>query len=437
MNDSYQSWGRYPRVNQEAHPVFWREDSLPDTGEMSLLPQGLARSYGDVCLNNDNCIIPTRSLNHFIEFDTEKGILTCEAGVSLAEIMRLAVPNGWFLPVTPGTKFVTVGGAIANDVHGKNHHVSGTFGNHVQSFQLLRSKGERLHCSPESNPEMFAATIGGLGLTGLIMTATVQLIPIKNNRIRLVSVKFSCLDEFFELSSRFEKEYDYTVAWIDSMAGGKFLGRGLFMAGNHAGDEGGTDLSLPPEKGLPVPLDFPEFALNNLSIKLFNTAYYAKQMKREKSGFADFNSFFYPLDSVLDWNRIYGKRGMLQYQCLVPYDDTSIIRSILRTISDSGQGSFLAVMKIMGDISSPGILSFSGPGVTLALDFPVTEKVMSLFKSLDSIVRKAGGRLYSAKDACMTAEDFKAYYPNWQKLCEYTDPRFSSSFWRRVTGRAE
>lgn len=421
-------------MSQDSQPLFWRGDSFPDTGSKSIIPHGLGRSYGDVCLNDGNTVVPTRALRHFISFDSDSGLLTCESGVSLADIISLVVPHGWFLPVTPGTKFITVGGAIANDVHGKNHHVAGTFGNHVKSFVLLRSDGLRLRCSPEENAELFAATIGGMGLTGIILQATIQLIPIKNNRISVTSVKFNSLDEFFNLSARFEKDYAYTVSWIDCMAKGKSLGRGHFMAGNHAGEEAGADLSVPPDKGIPVPIDFPEFVLNNLSIKLFNTAYYNRQLKHEKTFLSDFNSFFYPLDSVLDWNRIYGKRGLVQYQCLVPNQDTSVIRSILKSISDSGQGSFLAVMKIMGDIPSPGIISFSGPGITLALDFPVTEKVLALLKKLDNIVRDAGGRLYSAKDACMAPEDFKCFYPDWERLAKYIDPKCSSSFWRRVTG---
>ncbi|MCK5127201.1 MAG: FAD-binding oxidoreductase [candidate division Zixibacteria bacterium] len=433
----YYSWGRYPKVSQKSSPIFWRGDSIPIIKGVSLIPHGLGRSYGDICLNDGNYIIPTRALNHFIDFNPENGRLTCEAGVSLAEIIALAVPHGWFLPVTPGTKFVTVGGAIANDVHGKNHHIAGTFGNHVLDFELLRSNGERFNCSLESNPDLFKAAIGGMGLTGLITKASIQLIPIQNNLIQTETIKFKNLDAFFELSATYGKKYAYTVAWIDSMASGKSLGRGHFIAGKHAGEEFGNNLQAPPEKAIPVPIDFPEFVLNNLSIKAFNLLYYNKQLKKRSSGSTDFNTFFYPLDSIMDWNKVYGKRGMLQYQCLVPYEDREVIRSILKTISDSGQGSFLAVMKIMGDIPSPGMISFSGPGITLALDFPVTKKVFSLFLTLDKIVRAAGGRLYSAKDACMSADDFKAYYPAWKEFEKYIDPKFSSSFWRRVTGEVK
>ena len=434
VSDLYQSWGKYPKAEQEAHPLLWRTDNLPTLNKKTLLPHGLGRSYGDVCLNDGQTIIPTRFLNRFISFDTTTGLLRCEAGVSLAEIISLSVPLGWFLPVTPGTKFVTVGGAIANDVHGKNHHVAGTFGRHVPTFELLRSTGERLECSTEKNAELYRATIGGMGLTGIITWADIQLIPIHNNRIAVTTDKFGGLDDFFALSATYEKGCDYTVAWIDSMAKGKSLGRGLFMAGNHAPAEAGKNFGAPANKALPMPIDFPEFVLNNTSIKLFNTLYYHKQLRKHSTRFADFNSFFYPLDGIMDWNRAYGKRGLLQYQCLVPHDDPSIIRSILKTISDSGQGSFLAVMKIMGDKPSPGMISFSGRGVTLALDFPVGPKVFALFTVLDKIVRESGGRLYSAKDACMTASDFKAFYPNWKEFSTYIDPKFSSSFWRRVMG---
>jgi len=426
-------------VQQQTHPVNWRDEQLNIAGfDSSVLPYGLGRSYGDVCLNDGGRLLCTRRMNRFMSFDSETGLLCCESGVSLAEILEFCVPRGWFLAVTPGTKHVTVGGAIANDVHGKNHHVAGTFGSHVTRFELLRSDGERMVCSPESKPLFFSATIGGMGLTGLITWAEIQLIPIKNPFFSVHTTKFGHLDEFFELSERFEQSHSYTVSWVDCLARGKHLGRGLFMAGNHAGEEAAGRKVPNRSGGIPVPVDFPEFALNGLTVRAFNTLYYNRQFRRESDTTVHYNPFFYPLDALQGWNRIYGKRGFLQYQCVVPHDDAAPIRGILERIARSGQGSFLAVLKVMGKVKSPGQMSFPKPGVTLALDFPIRgESTFQLFRELDDVVRGAGGRLYSAKDACMSAADYQAYYPQWENFSRFIDPAFSSSFWRRVMGTVE
>jgi len=434
---TYQSWGRYPAVEQKIHSgPRWRSESLDVRKlEGTVLPHGLGRSYGDVCLNDGNWIIPTRPLDRFISFDTQKGLLRCEAGVSLAEILQVIVPRGWFLAVTPGTKFVTVGGAIANDVHGKNHHRAGTFGCHVTQLELLRSDGQRLLCSRDSQRDLFSATVGGMGLTGLITWAEIRLTPIKSRRIDQKATKFSSLDDFFKLSAESEQQYAYTVAWIDCQSSGHNLGRGIFYAGNHC--ESGTLSATDKSSGLAVPFDFPGFALNGLSIRAFNWLYYHKQTRAVIENAVDYEPFFYPLDAVADWNRIYGKRGFFQYQCVVPQKDGAPIRDILTAIAKSGQGSFLAVLKVMGDKPSPGMMSFPRAGVTLALDFPNKgARTQELFARLDTIVREAGGRLYSAKDACMTAANFQRYYPDWTEFAKHIDPRFSSSFWRRVTGRS-
>lgn len=430
----YESWGRYPRVQQQVHHALtWRNDELRVRKlDGSVLPYGLGRSYGDVCLNDSNYIVPTRNLNRFISFDTDHGLLKCEAGVSLEEILRLIVPRGWFLSVTPGTKYVTVGGAIANDVHGKNHHLAGTFGRHVTQFELVRSDGSRTICSPSRNEKLFAATIGGMGLTGIITWAEIELTPIKSRLIQQTATKFGGLDEFFELSAQSEKECEYTVAWIDCLKSGRKLGRGIFYAGNHA--EVGELRASKAGGGPPVPIDFPGFALNSLSVRAFNWLYYHKQLSGVVKNAVDYEPFFYPLDAVQDWNRIYGKRGFFQYQSVVPVDDGRPIRDMLQTIAESGQGSFLAVLKVMGDVKSPGMISFPKPGVTLALDFPNKgDRTERLFDRLDGIVRESSGRLYSAKDACMKSSDFKRYYPNWEAFAKQIDPKFSSSFWRRVT----
>lgn len=431
----YQSWGRYPKTVQRAcPPLLWRSESLPlPQDKESVLPFGLGRSYGDVCLNDLGRVIPTRWLNRFIHFDQSSGVLRCEAGVSLAAILELIVPLAWFLPVTPGTKYVTVGGAIANDVHGKNHHKAGTFGSHVPRFELLRSNGDRFECSKESNAEYYSATIGGMGLTGIITWADIQLLPIRNRFVDEKSIKYRTLDEFFDLSDANGADHAYTVAWIDSLARGRKLGRGIFMCGNHNADRE-RSRAKSTKGGLPVPVDFPSFTLNNFTIGAFNKLYYARQFRREVNHVVDYEPFFYPLDAVRDWNRIYGKRGFLQYQAVVPRDDDRVVRDMLKRIADSGVGSFLTVLKVMGDIPSPGMMSFPKKGVTLALDFPIkSETTFALFRELDAIVRDSGGRLYSAKDACMTAEEYQRYYPQWRDFEQYIDPRFSSSFWRRVT----
>ena len=432
----YTSWGRFPRVSQKARFVHWPGAlDLPAQAE-TVLPYGLGRSYGDCCLNGGASILVTQGLNRFIAFDAQSGVLRCEAGVSLAEILRVFVPRGWFLPVTPGTKFVTVGGAIANDVHGKNHHRAGTFGRHVLGFSLLRSDGRRVICTPAKEAELFSATIGGLGLTGLIEWAEIQLKPVKSAFIEMESVKCAGLDEFFEVSGSSDRDFEYTVAWIDCLARGSAMGRAIFMRGNHAEAPGGRKLRTPRESLFTVPFDFPALALNRLSIGLFNTLYYNKQRRKIVKSLVHYNPFFYPLDAVLEWNRIYGKRGFLQYQCVVPQDgNNAAIRRVLGAIVDSGRASFLAVIKEFGSIKSPGMLSFPRPGVTICLDFPFQgQATMELFARLDRMVCEAGGAMYPAKDACMSAESFAKYYPRLEEFRRYVDPRFSSSFWRRVTG---
>ncbi len=430
-----ESWGRYPKVKpQRVVPVYWL-DELPDlsTYETSVLPFACGRSYGDSCLNEDGVTLDVSHLNRFMAFDEQAGILRCEAGVTLAGILELVVPRGWFLPVTPGTKFVSVGGAIANDVHGKNHHKAGTFGCHITQFELLRSTGERLLCSPDENSELFRATIGGLGLTGVVLWAEIRLKPIVNSLIDMERIRYRSLRDFMELSAESDQDYEYTVAWVDCLATGSQLGRGLFMRGNH--DQTRANHSLPKKIPLTVPVDFPPFVLNTLSIKAFNEVYYHAQRGERVQKLEQYEPFFYPLDAIYHWNRMYGKRGFLQYQCVVPLEDGyAVMSDILRSISRSGEGSFLTVLKRFGDVPSPGMLSFPRPGLTLALDFPYNgRKTLRLFDTLDHIVRQSGGSVYPAKDAHMTAESFQAYYPHWKTFVPYIDPRFSSSFWRRVT----
>lgn len=432
---TYESWGKYPKSEPAGvEQIYWRCRPLAlDRFERPVLPYGLGRSYGDCCLNDDGILIDVSGLDRFIAFDRHRGILRCEAGVTLEEVLELIVPHGWFLPVTPGTKHVTIGGAIANDVHGKNHHNAGTFGRHVSAFELERSNGERLICSPTRNTELFEATIGGLGLTGLILWAEFSLKRITTPMIDMERIRFGALDEFFDLSARSDQKYEYTVAWIDCLAQGHTLGRGVFMRGNHA--EGSDALETDGNTMLSVPFDFPSFALNPMTMRAFNTVYYHSQLRRSVRRRVHYEPFFYPLDAVRDWNRIYGKRGFFQYQCVVPKDgDGAAIREIIARIARYGAASFLAVLKEFGDVPSPGMLSFPRSGVTLALDFPNNGvQTLSLFDELDELVLEAGGAVYPAKDARMSAESFQAFFPEWQAFSEYVDPNFSSSFWRRVS----
>ncbi|HPE72423.1 MAG TPA: FAD-binding oxidoreductase [Candidatus Competibacter sp.] len=426
------SWGRYPHTRQTMIRCHDRHAVLPAT-ERLLLPFGNGRSYGDSCLNDGGTLLHARGLDRFVAFNPQAGVLHCEAGVLLSEILELVVPQGWFLPVTPGTQFVTVGGAIANDVHGKNHHRAGTFGAQVRAFELLRSDGSRRRCSPTENPDWFTATVGGLGLTGLIVWAEIQLRRIANSWITSETIRFHDLDEFFAMSAASDRDYEYTVAWLDCSSGGAALGRGLFIRGNHAP---ALCAARPrPSAGrLNVPFVPPFSLINRWSLRAFNTVYYHRQWGDAVRRIMHYAPFFYPLDRVRAWNRIYGRSGFLQYQCAIPTAlGHAAIREVLERIARSGTGSVLAVLKIFGAVPAVGWLSFPRPGVTLALDFPNRgPATFKLLDALDAVVATAGGAVYPAKDARMSGARFREFFPQWHHFSEYIDPQFSSSFWRRV-----
>ncbi len=428
------SWGRVLQSDYEVLSLDNRFSLIPlfPPDIPHILPYGNGRSYGDSCLNVGGGLLRTHSLDRFIHLDPVTGVLVCESGVLLDEILRLVVPKGWFLSVTPGTRYVSVGGAIANDVHGKNHHIAGTFGCHVRRFELLRSDGQRLHCSSDENEGWYAATIGGLGLTGVITWAEIQLRRIRNPWIDTETIRFANLDEFFALSVESDRDYEYTVSWIDCSGGGKRMGRGLFMRGNHAPAKPEPENYRSRTRTFPV--DPPFSLVNPFSNKVFNTLYYNKQRAKQLRQKQHYEPFFYPLDGILEWNRIYGSRGFYQYQCVLPTDQMlKATHALLSEIGASGLGSFLSVLKVFGTVKSPGMLSFPMPGVTLALDFPNKEpRLQVLFDRLDAIVSSAGGRLYPAKDGRMSGKLFRAGYPNWEQFSDFIDPRFSSSFWRRV-----
>jgi len=425
------SWGRYPKLTaRKALRLADRRAALPLEPDAAHLPYGNGRSYGDVCLNQDGVLFDMRGLDRFIAFDPVSGLVTCEAGVRLADVINVALPRGWFLPVTPGTKFVTVGGAIANDVHGKNHHRFGNFGNHVLSFELLRSDGGRFNCMPNVNGELFAATIGGLGLTGVIAQATLQLRPVTSPFVTGETIKFGHLDEFFALSEQSDKDFEYTVAWVDCVSGGKGLGRGHFMRGNHTFRYG----AKADRKPVGMPLMPPFSLVNKFSLKPFNALYYHRQIKKRAARLWHYDPFFYPLDGIRDWNRLYGPEGFVQYQCVIPRAaQRDGIAALLQEIARSGLGSFLSVLKLFGDKPSPGLMSFPMPGATLALDFPLMGgKTLALLARLDAVVAEAGGRVYPAKDARMPGSLFRQSFPQLERFQDFVDPAFSSSFWRRV-----
>lgn len=429
-----ESWGRYFHYQQKVHAVAWRDELFPS--DKTVLPYGLGRSYGDSCLNDNGVLLSSQWLDHFISFDPVTGKLCCEAGVSLKAILELTVPRGWFLPVTPGTKFVTVGGAIANDVHGKNHNKVGTFGCHVQRLELVRSNGEKLLCSPQQNSDWFAATIGGLGLTGIILWAELQLIPVANAFIEEESFQCQNLDEMLLLFQQSEQDYQYTVAWIDCLAKGKQLGRGIFTRGNHCRNQ-----TLPkmhtPRNVKSVPFVFPPGCLNRFSVGAFNQMYYRKLCGIQKSSRMDYDRFFYPLDAIHHWNRLYGPKGFIQYQCVLVEDALPAMKELLQRIAHSGQPSPLNVLKEFGEVHSPGLLSFPRKGLTLALDFPNRgDKTLKLCRELDEVVSRAKGALYPAKDSRMSADMFESSFPRLEEFKAYVDPKFSSSFWRRVQSKS-
>ncbi len=444
------SWGRYPKSQQYIRKVSWR-DQLSDAVSLAkdsggALAYGRGRSYGDACLNSTGELVDVSSVDRVISFDRERGILTAEAGITLRQILEVIVPAGWFLPVTPGTSWVTLGGAIANDVHGKNHHGAGTFGCHVLGIELLRAGQietvSRNTSSTSTQPSLFNATIAGLGLTGIITTATIQLLPISSHRIVGESIRFESLDEFLELSSSSDTEFAYTVAWLDCLWSGGV--RGHFMRGNHEEcvpnpDTGESRRKItdwtPKWELLGVPLDVPNIFVKPWTMHCFNFAYYNRQRAQSVSIHQAFESFFYPLDAVSGWNKLYGARGFFQFQCVVPHAAGEPgIRAVIDCARKSGAGSFLAVLKEFGGIPSPGMLSFPRSGYTLCLDFANQgAETIALMQRLEAITMEHGGALYPAKDALMSAAAFKKSFPRLDEFAKFIEPGFTSDFWRRVT----
>ncbi|WP_353236181.1 FAD-binding oxidoreductase [Diaphorobacter ruginosibacter] len=426
------SWGRLGKPEHRLVPLaHGRDVGSSIAGSTPAIAFGNGRSYGDVCLNPGGTLWMTRGLDHLLDFDPSTGLLKCEAGVLLRDIQRLLAPRGWMLPVTPGTQLVTVGGAIANDVHGKNHHVFGSFGDSVRHIRLIRSDGEIVECGPDLRADWFAATVGGLGLTGIIAEAWIQLRPVEGPWMDTESIPYSDVSEFLSLSDRSEQEWEHTVSWIDCIGGS--AGRGIFMRANHSSLKNAQELDKGSRR---MPVEPPISLVNNWSLRVFNALYFHANKWKSGPGVAHYEKFFYPLDNLLEWNKMYGPRGFYQYQCVIPRaSGQDAVERMLREISRSAEGSFLAVLKTFGDRPAPGMLSFPMPGITLALDFPNRGvRTEALFRRLDSIVREAGGRIYMAKDARMPRDIFEAGYPRFREFLAFRDKGISSAMSRRLMG---
>lgn len=440
-------WGRYPSVNTivnrpESRASLWQ--TIEQAGEYDLLARGKGRSYGDAAEAASGQTILMEKLNRFCAFDSDTGTLRLEPGVTIAEIIKTFIPKGWFCPVVPGTKFVTVGGAIAADIHGKNHHRDGSFSAFVKRFWLLTAGGEIIECSRRQNTDVFWATIGGMGLTGIIVEAELALSPIETSYISYKSIRANNLTELMGLFDEHEEKHHFSVAWIDCLAQKNSLGRGVLLLGDHAKlsslpqELRNAPLSLKPDKQVTVPFDMPESLLNRYTMSTFNSLFYAVKTNQEK--IADYDSYFFPLDVIGSWNRMYGKAGFIQYQCVIPPQASKqALTEILNACSQKGWGSFLAVLKRFGSKACPSNQSLSFPiaGYTLTLDFPVKEGLAAFTDELDQIVVSYGGRVYLAKDACLTPETFRTMYPNfeiWRQVKHKIDPRnlFTSALSKRL-----
>ena len=427
-------WGRHPRALCHLYrPERVKEliHTLQAEEPHGFLPRGLGRAYGDAALNSDGALVLMERLDRMLAFDGETGVLRCEGGVSLADLIHTFLPRGWFLSVTPGTKFCTVGACVACDVHGKNHHHEGSFASFVRSLNLLLPSGEVVRCSREERPELFYATVGGMGLTGIVLEVELQLRRVDSAYIVVDYVRTRDLEETLQTFHERDAHYLYSVAWLDCVASGKGFGRGVLMFGRHAKPEEvpasrrADPLSIRPRRQEGMPVDLPEFLLNAVSLRTFNAAYYTTHLTRA-GVVTDYDTYFYPLDSILQWNRAYGKRGFVQWQCVLPYEQgIENLTRILEAAQRRRTYPFLSVLKRMGEPSG-GLLSFPMPGYTLAVDFPVRNGLFEVLEELDRIVVEAGGRLYLAKDARMSAETLLMTYPRlkeWREVKAQVDPQ--------------
>ena len=436
-------WGRYPVQRCELERPERHAELTARSA--SVIARGQGRSYGDAALNEGGRIVLTERINRFAAFDTTQGIISAEAGVTLAELLAVSVPRGWFPSVTPGTQYVSLGGCIAADVHGKNHHHDGAFSRSVREFELVSADGKRLRCSPRENADAFWATVGGMGLTGIVGDVEMQLRSIDSAYINARHTAAKDLEQAFRFLQDAEHDARYTVAWIDLTSRGAALGRSVVMAGDHAAADAlprrlrTAPLLLKPRGVRDVPFDMPGWLLNPLTIRAFNALYYRVAGRKRAPFVTDYQTFFYPLDALGNWNRLYGRRGFLQYQCVVPtVTALAALQQLLEALAASGHPAFLGVLKRLGE-EGAGQLSFPMAGYTLAMDLPMTgPALLKLLEELDAIVLRHGGRVYLAKDARLAAPSFRAMYPRleaWWPIKQALDPDgvFSSSLSRRLS----
>jgi decaprenylphospho-beta-D-ribofuranose 2-oxidase len=423
------NWGNYPMVETDEHSFTLTgqlSDQLKTTKDV--IARGNGRCYGDASLAAKT--ISTLRFDKILSFDATAGELECQSGLTLDAVLELVVPRGWFLPVTPGTKFITVGGAVASDVHGKNHHVDGSFSNHIIDMDVMLEDGTTLTCSRNQHADLFQATCGGMGLTGIITRVKFRLKKIETAYIRQKQIKARNLEEVIALFEKY-KDTTYSVAWIDCLKKGRDFGRSILILGEHAvkgeldAKKQSAPLSLPKKKPIAFPFTLPSFVLNPLTVKAFNFLYYAKNTRKEIENIVSYEPFFYPLDAILHWNRGYGKKGFVQYQFVLPLAAKQGLIEILKKISGAGLGSFLAVLKVFGQQND--LISFPTEGYTLALDFPVRNGLFAFLDELDEIVMKYNGRIYLSKDARMKPDIFWRSYPNakeFQSIVRQYNPQF-------------
>lgn len=430
QTESLAGWGNFPVLPAKlARPEKRR--GLRPIGASSLA-RGQGRSYGDAALNSLGTVVLTEKLDRFLGFEPETGDLTVEAGATLEDVIETMLPRGWFLPVTPGTRYCSLGGCLAADVHGKNHHAAGTFSAHVRSFELVRPDGGTAWCTPQENPGLFWATAGGMGLTGMVSTMTLRLKRVETSWMSVAHAPAGSLEELCDLLEDPARDATYSVAWIDCVTSGPRLGRGVLMTGEHAAPDqvprGSEPLEWKPKRARPFPFDLPGWALNPFTVRTANALYYLRQKGRGRF-VCPIEPYFYPLDSIQGWNRMYGKRGFLQYQFVAPTETArATVRTVVQALADGGYGSFLGVLKRFGG-QGEGMLSFPMSGLTLALDIPRRAGIEELLDRMDKVVADAGGRVYLAKDARLSRQAFEAMYP---RLGEFMQVRESCDPSRRI-----
>lgn len=438
MKKSIANWGNYPVIEADVKPfTLVRELQNKLSRSNETIARGMGRCYGDAALSST--VFSTLHFNHILSFDESNGMMEVESGITLDAILDFIVPKGWFLPVTPGTKFITIGGAVASDVHGKNHHTEGSFRHHVIDLDVMLHDGDVITCSPTQHSDLFQATTGGMGLTGIITRVKFQLKKIETAYIKQKIIKAKNLTEIIELFET-HSQYTYSVAWIDCLKTGAGFGRSILMLGEHAKRNELPDLlqkdplSLPKKKSLSLPFFLPSFLLNRYTVSAFNFLYYHKMRKKEINNIVSYEPFFYPLDAIQHWNKGYGKKGFVQYQFVLPLEAREGLVEILRKINGNGHASFLAVLKIFGEDES--LISFPMKGFTLALDLPVRDRLFPFLNELDKLVLQYGGRIYMSKDARMKPEVFFKGYPQADRFLsiihQYNPGKFVSMLSKRL-----